>query len=175
MPLPHKKIALLGPESTGKSSLCRQLAAHYQAPWVPEFARDYLEALDRNYTLQDVIYCAGEQLKAEDLADSKSKGLLFCDTEFINYKIWCLDVFKTCPDWISGLAASKRYDFYLLTMPDIPFIADPVRENPHRREELFLLYKGELEQLNIPYATVGGTGDERLWNAVRAIDAYLNT
>ena len=92
-----KKIALIGPESSGKTTLCRELAAYFHTVWVPEFARTYIALLDRKYTLEDIEYCAEEQLKSEAHLLEKANRFLFCDSELIIAKVWCEDVFKTSP------------------------------------------------------------------------------
>src|SRR5829696_6335358 len=89
-----KRIALIGPESSGKTSLCMQLARHYKTVWVPEYARTFMENLNRVYTYEDVIHCTREQIKSEDGMEEKANRLLFCDTELINYKVWFEDKFK---------------------------------------------------------------------------------
>jgi len=90
-----KRIALIGPESTGKSTLCAQLAEHYKTVCVPEYARTYLENLSRQYTYEDVIHCAREQMRMEDETMKQAQHFLFADTELINIKIWFEDKFKT--------------------------------------------------------------------------------
>ncbi len=168
-----KKIALIGPESSGKTTLCRELAAHFRTSWVPEFARDYITTLDRKYTLGDIVHCAQQQLKTETVLLKDANRLLFCDTELIIAKVWCEDVFKIAPAWIEEMIATHWYDLFLLTLPDIPFQADDVRENPHRRDFFFDWYKWELEKKNFSYEIVGGIGEARFLNALAAIRKHF--
>src|SRR5688572_9124835 len=95
-----KRIALIGPESSGKTTLARQLAEHFQAPFIPEYARGFVEKLDRHYTPDDILYCAQQQLLSEEEAARSHSQYLFTDTEFILAKVWSLDVFHFCPPWI---------------------------------------------------------------------------
>jgi NadR type nicotinamide-nucleotide adenylyltransferase len=164
-----KRIAILGPESTGKTTLSAQLAVAFDTAWVPEYARAFAEALERPYTADDILHCAREQLRLEELRARAATGFLFCDTEFIILKVWAEQVFGRCPDFIVQQVKQHRYDLYLLTAPDLPFEKDPVRENPHRREELFALYEAELKTLGVEYAVISGIGKERLQQAAKAV------
>ncbi len=168
-----KKIALLGPESTGKTELCIKLAKHYKTAWVPEFARIYIGLLHKKYSLEDVLYCMNKQLQQEESRAQKARNFLFCDTELINFKVWCADVFNTIPSSVEDLLKEHRYDFHLLTSPDVPFIADSVRENPTRREYFFEWYKQELQKYNFPYAVITGNGKARLENAINSIEKHF--
>ena len=94
---PVRKIALIGPESTGKTTLCDALARHYNTNWVAEFSREYISSLNRKYTLADIEHCTKTQLKSEEEKLLTAKNYLFCDTELIVAKVWCEDVFKTVP------------------------------------------------------------------------------
>ena len=90
------RVALIGPESTGKSTICEELAKYFNTKWVHEYARDYLSKLNRRYTKEDIIYCAKKQLAIEAELESDANKILFSDTELINYKVWLLDVFGEC-------------------------------------------------------------------------------
>ena len=165
-----RRIALIGPESTGKTTLAQELAAHYHTLWVPELAREYIAQLTRAYTIEDIILIAKQQLQHEyDLAEKASR-FLFSDTELIISKVWCEDVFHTCPSWIEEQLHKTTYDLYLLTSPDLPWEHDPVRENPHRREYFFDLYKRYLDEMELPYSVITGNGDARLENAIGVIE-----
>ena len=168
-----KRIALIGPESTGKTTLCRELAVHFHTHWVPEFARAYIGSIGRTYNLQDIEYCAREQLKAEEKETEHAARLLFCDTELIIARVWCEDVFKKVPAWLEEKILTHRYDLYLLAYPDLPFVEDPVRENPHRRTFFFDWYKRELEERNFLYEVIAGEGKQRFLNALGAIQKHF--
>ena len=168
-----KRIALIGPESTGKSWLCEKLAEHYKTVWVPEYARTFMENLSRAYTYDDVVHCAEEQIRLEDAALKTAKHFLFCDTELINFKIWFEDKFKKVPGWLEEEITKRKYDLYLLTAPDLPWIAERVRENPERRKYFFDLYLQELEKRNFAFKIITGEGVARLALAESVIDKFF--
>jgi NadR type nicotinamide-nucleotide adenylyltransferase len=168
-----KRIAFIGPESAGKTTLCQRLAVHYETVYVPEYSRTYMENLSRDYRYEDVALCAKEQMKAEDKLLVGAIRFLFCDMELINYKIWFEDKFKKIPPWLEEEIAKRKYDLYLLTAPDLPWIADPVRENPERRKYFFDLYLQELEQRKFPYRIIQGTGEARFSLAVNLLDSFF--
>lgn len=167
------RIALIGPESTAKSTLSEKLAAHYHTVWVPEYSRMYLEKINRKYELEDVVKIAKQQLAMENELIRKADTFIFADTELIISKVWCEDVFHVCPDWISGQLLSTRYDLYLLTYYDLPWLEDPLRENPHRREFFYNWYESELKKTGARYAVIRGNGEARLQNAIRAIEDFM--
>jgi len=161
-----KRIAITGPESTGKTELAQHLAKVFNEPWVPEFARDYLEIYGPEYSLRDVEIMAKGQLLEEDRMAAKANRFLFCDTDFTVLKIWCEVVFGKCPDWIDQMFRRHRYDLYLLCYPDLIWQPDPLRENPDNRLELFLLYQKALEENGVKYVVVDGLGTERMEKAI---------
>lgn len=168
-----KRIALIGPESTGKSWLCEKLAEHYKTVWVPEYARANMENLSRAYTYDDVVHCAQQQMKAEDAIIKEANRFLFCDTELINFIVWFRDKFKKIPEWLEEECIKRKYDLYLLTAPDLPWIVEPVRENPERRKYFFDLYLNELEKRNFSYKIITGIGAERLMMTVGVIHNFF--
>lgn len=165
-----KKIAITGPESTGKSWLARELAKHYKTAWVPEFARDYLTSLARPYDYNDILEIAQNQFRNNQEAEAKASRLLFCDTELIVTKIWCDVKYGKCHPWIEEHIQKQNFDLYLLTDIDLPWEPDPQREHPHMRQHLIELYINELESLNFPYRIVSGRQEERLRNAMKAVE-----
>jgi NadR type nicotinamide-nucleotide adenylyltransferase len=167
-----KKIALLGPESTGKTQLCIQLAAHFKTEWVPEYARQYLQ--DNDYSYDDVAHCLNEQFALEEKAETNANQFLFCDTELINYKVWFSDVFNKVPQDLEEKIKTHAYDLTLLTYYDIPFEEDILRVNSHRREFFFNWYKNELEAYQKPYAIIKGLGQQRLKHAITAVNKLIN-
>ena len=167
---PVIRVALIGPECTSKSSLSEALAEHYQTLWVKEYAREYLINLGRKYTLEDIAAIAKGQLARESELLKKASRFIFADTELIISKVWCEDVFHACPEWITEHISSHRYDLYLLTYPDIPWVADPLRENPHRRDFLYAWYERELKAIGADYSVIRGVGASRLANAIAAVE-----
>ncbi|MFN8166617.1 MAG: ATP-binding protein [Bacteroidia bacterium] len=167
------RIALIGPESTAKSTLSEKLAAHYHTVWVPEFARAFLNNLNRHYTKEDVIEIIKGQIRSEENLLPKANKLLFADTELILHKVWLLDKYDSSPAWLDEKISSSPYDLYLLTYPDLPFEEDPLRENPNRREFFFEWYKSELEDRKLNYRIITGTGEERLRSAIKFTEEFL--
>jgi len=166
------RISVTGPESTGKSWLASRLADHYQTNWVPEFARKYLEDIDRPYTYDDILLIAQKQFENENIAAKKS-DLLFCDTDFCVTKIWCTVKYCKCHPWINSKLEENRYDLYLLCNVDLPWQYDPLREHPEMRTELFGFYSDLMQYHKFNYRIVNGNGEERLENAIRFVDEYL--
>lgn len=165
-------VAILGPESTGKSELAAALAGYYHTVWVPEYAREYFKNHTGEYTMEDVLKCLDGQRASEAQQLNVATDILFFDTEMINFKVWLEDKYGAAPAWITEDLKS-RYDFYLLTYPDLPFVEDPLRENPDRREFLFDWYKREIEAAGIPYAVIKGSGAARTEAAVEAVEAVM--
>ncbi len=168
------KIAITGPESTGKSWLSERLAAHYQTLWAPEYAREHVENLDRPYRKEDILTISKEQLAREDEAAEKANTYLFCDTELIVSKIWEMYKYNTCHPWIDEQIRKNRYALYLLCDIDLPWVYDPLREYPHKRRFFFDWFKREFEYHGFPYRIVNGGYDERLGNAIRIIDQFFD-
>ncbi len=169
------RIALIGPESSGKTTIAGMLARHYNTVYSPEYSRQYMERLNRKYTAEDVFFCIKEQAKQEEKLLAEANRFLFADTEHIMGKVWLEDVFNSSPAWVEELIRQNPYDFYLLAKPDLPFVPDPVRENPARREYFFEWYERELKSRNAEYAVLSGNYEERLQNAIRLIDARFNS
>ncbi|HPT14353.1 MAG TPA: ATP-binding protein [Bacteroidales bacterium] len=169
------RIAITGPESTGKSWLAMHLARHYNTLWVKEYAREYLDKIGRPYIYHDILEIAKGQLLSENSAAvNLAEGqLLFCDTESIVTRIWCMVKYGRCHRYINSLVKSHRYDLYLLCDIDLPWEYDPLREHPQKRGFLFELYKSELEKNGLPYVIVNGTGDNRLQLAIKAVNHLL--
>lgn len=167
------KIALTGPESTGKTTLAEQLARHYNTLWVPERARSYLEELKKPYKEKDLLEIARQQMALEDELTPKANRLIFCDTELIVMKIWSQVKYGHVHTWILEEMQKKRYDHYLLLSPDLPWEPDPQREHPHLREQMFRLYQGELKFLKRTFSIIQGEGEDRLKSAIKAVDKLL--
>lgn len=166
-----KTVAITGPESTGKSQLAAELAAHYHTLWVPEYAREYLSSLGRAYEYADILKIARKQCRMMKDAVLKDKEILFFDTELIVTKIWCDVKYGKCHPWILKNIDKQLVDLYLLTDIDLPWQDDPLREHPHLREHLFALYKSELETRGFRFAVISGIGEERLKNAIQVLEA----
>lgn len=169
------KIAITGPESTGKTTLARQLAAHYHTLWVPEYARFYLTFLDRAYTPEDVVEIAKGQVHWENELSKLNPKLLFCDTDLTVAKIWLKFKYNLENEWIESHLKSKTYDFHLLCNIDLPWQDDPLRENPNLqdRQALYDLYKQELKNLSATFFEIAGNEQHRFEQVKNLIDKYL--
>ena len=164
------RIAITGPESTGKSKLAAQLAEHYHTVWVPEYAREYLDKLGRPYEENDLIEIAKGQITHEKTAISHARRFLFCDTDLTVIKIWYEYKYGTLHPFLARKYAEISYDLYLLTDIDLPWEYDPQREHPEKRKYFFEWFERELKAKNTPYAVIRGRGEERLKNAVKVIE-----
>lgn len=166
------KIAITGPESTGKSFIAQGLAANYNTHWVPEFAREYIDKLDRPYTESDLVSICKGQIAIEKNYSSRTNRFLFCDTEMLVIKIWSMHRFGRVHPSILAACNDQHYDLYLLMDIDLPWQYDPLREHPDKRKFFFDWYKRELDDKNASYRIVRGTGTERIKNAINIIDQY---
>jgi len=168
-------IVVTGPECTGKSTLTAQLAAHYHTTFIPEYAREYIENLNRPYTYDDVVSIAERQISEEKEFAKKASKLLFYDTYLIITKVWFDVVYKRRPDWIDAVLKQRHIHLFLLCEPDIPWVPDKVRENGgSMRKKLFRMYRQEIENYGFPYAIINGKGEKRLLNGIKAVDSILN-
>ncbi|TGD81256.1 AAA family ATPase [Hymenobacter wooponensis] len=171
------RIALTGPESTGKTTLSRQLAEQYHTAWAPEYARQYLEERGPEYTLTDLEAIARGQLQAEEAAMQQAqqlgKPVVFLDTDLSVIKIWAEHAFGQCPEWILRQIAQHHYDLVLLLNVDLPWEPDPLREHPNHRQYFYDLYQRELHSQVANFAEISGTPAQRLAQACFHVDELL--
>ncbi len=167
-----KKIVLIGPESTGKTTLSRQLAEHFAAEWVAEYAREYVEQLQRDYTYDDVERIARVQ-EQQFLEKNEGEGVVFFDTDLIITKVWFQVCYNSVPAWLDEALRAQNVALYLLCRPDLEWEYDPVRENADCRSFLYDCYKKEVERLGAPYAEIDGVGDQRLQNAISVVKNFI--
>jgi NadR type nicotinamide-nucleotide adenylyltransferase len=171
-----KKIAIVGPESTGKSTLAKELAKHYGVAWVPEFSRYYCANLIQACTLQDEINMFYGQVALEQavLATADTEFII-CDTTFLTIKVWSDEFFGHTPEFVIDALMDHPYDFYILLDIDLPWEDDPLRDFPNKRGYFMEVWHKELTTLKANYIVVDGLGKERLQNAIKTIDDFLNT
>lgn len=162
---------ITGAESTGKSTLTGQLARHFGCQGVPEYAREYLEALDQPYGYEDLETIASRQLDL--ISTHRDSELVFFDTCLFNLKVWFSEVFNKVPDWLAAALPEAGRGVYLVCQPDLPWEYDPLRENPHRRNYLNDLYETGIREAGFDYFRVAGLGGERLARAVDIVDNCL--
>ena len=166
-----KRIAIIGPESTGKSELAQQLAREYESEWVPEFARFYIDRLDRDYGYEDLKIIAEGQMTWENDKAEYANEYLFCDTNLIVIKVWSDFKFGKTDAWIEEQILNHNYDHILLCDIDIPWKPDPQREHPQSRKEIFDIYKNYLGENEIPYTLVQGIEGDRLASAKKGLES----
>lgn len=169
------KIAITGPECSGKSELTRDLAHHFGTSWAREYARQYLEKSDGVYTEGELIDICKGQIESEDMAIQKANKLVFFDTDMLVLKIWSMFRFGTVAHAIDQANALRPYHLRLLCAPDLPWQADPFRESPEQSERdlLFALFENQLIAQNAPYAIISGRGEARLECAIEALDRHF--
>ena len=168
-----KKVVIVGPECTGKSALCDYLAEEFDTAWVREYAREYIENLDRPYAQEDLVRIAEGQLAQEDAMVSKAKRVLICDTNLYVIKIWSIFKYGYCDPQILESISSRKYDLYLLTYIDIPWVADPQREHPDHRDQLYALYLREMKNQPVPFVEIKGTREQRQSRARESVMRLL--
>lgn len=169
-----KRVCIFGPESTGKSTLCRQLATHFETAFVPEYARTHIEMHQTKpgfeLGIEDIDSIARGQMATEDAIAFNANRILFCDTDLIATTIWSDWLFKSCPDWILAEANSRTYDLYLVTDVDVPWIDDSVRYLPQERQSFLDRCVDELEKRDRKFVVLSGDWDARFAKAVAAIE-----
>lgn len=189
-----KKIVVVGPESTGKSTLCEKLAAHYNTIWVKEYAREYLLKNGTDYTFENLSDVAKGQLANEEEGIKEAAIKLqtanresphspftttgypvFIDTDMIVMKVWCEFVFDKCHNWILNEIVERKYDLYLLGNIDAPWVKDELREYPDlaTRERLYHHYKDIMVNQSVPWVDISGNYEERLQKAIQAVNNIL--
>ncbi len=163
-------IFITGSESTGKTKLASSLSELFGVPWVPEYARGYIESHDYQYGIGDIENIAKRQI--EQLKHFQSAPLVFFDTGLIITKVWFMEVCHNVPDWFSLMFSQYTKGKYLLCYPDLPWMPDPVRENGDKRLELHAQYEKEIIKLAAPYAIIKGYEQDRLEMAVRTLNSW---
>ncbi|HVG15619.1 MAG TPA: ATP-binding protein [Chitinophagaceae bacterium] len=172
-----KKIVIIGPESTGKSTLCQQLAERYETAWCPEFAREYLSANGMDYSFEDLLNIARGQMTLEkNMLQHSKNGVYFIDTDMYVMKVWCEVAFNNCHSWILKQIAIQQYDLYLLCDIDLPWVKDDLREYPdvEFRRKLFLMYKDIVINSKTKWAIISGSFEQRFQTATALVDLLLN-
>jgi len=174
------KVVVIGPESTGKSTLSEQLAGHYHTSWCPEYAREYLIKHGTSYLYDDLLTIAKGQIALEESIGSQlptpvGPQLYFIDTDMYVMKVWCDFVYGKCHQYILDEIKSRKYDLYLLCNVDLPWVKDELREYPdlETRERLYKIYKDLMKNQSVPWIDISGNYEERLQKAIDAITVLI--
>lgn len=172
------KVVLFGPESTGKTTLSRQLARHYNSIWVPEYARKYLQDVWNNERRtcepKDLLPIAEGQMKLENELAKKTNSVLICDTDLLETKVYSEAYYVgTCDPILEKYAIENTYNLYFLTYIDVPWEADDLRDKPDDRERMFEAFENTLKKYNKPYVILKGSKRQRLEKAVNHINELL--
>ena len=172
------KVVLFGPESTGKTTLSRQLARYYNSVWVPEYARTYLQDKWNNERKtcepKDLLPIAKGQMQSENSLAKKTDTVLVCDTDLLETKVYSEAYYLgTCDPILEKYALENQYDLYFLTYIDTPWEADDLRDKPDERERMFEAFHQALIKYNRPFVLLKGNKKERLELAVKHIDELL--
>ena len=168
-----KTIVITGAESTGKSALTEKLASYFHVPYLAEFARGYVEKLNRHYTYTDVEAIARMQVHQFNELKNQETPLFFCDTWLIITKIWFEEVFHKMPGWIEEEIKRAEIDLFLVCDTDLPWIPDKVRENGgERRVYLQNRYIETLQEYNFRHEIISGINSSRFQTALRCLEQY---
>lgn len=171
-----RRVALVGPESCGKSYLTEALARHFDTVFVEEYGRAYCERFGMDLNELDFAHIAGGQLYREDEMAKQARRVLFCDTELLVTQVWSEIYFQgKCPPWIFWADHARRYDLYLLLAPDIPWVNDGLRAYEKQRDWMFERLQQELESRNLPFEIIRGGYEQRTQQAVDTIEKLLKT
>jgi NadR type nicotinamide-nucleotide adenylyltransferase len=170
-----KRVCIFGPESTGKSTLARNLAAHFDTVYVSEFARGLLNHKQGVCERSDIPLIARGQAAAEESLARKANRVLICDTDLLTTTIWSDVLFGECPDWMRDAAEQRTYDLYLLSDIDTPWIDDQQRYLPHARQMFFDRCREALQSRQRSYSIIRGNWAERFEQARQKVEKFLRT
>lgn len=178
-PINIVKIVLFGPESTGKTTLSKQLARHYNTVWTPEYAREYLQKKWNNHRktceAKDLIPIAIGQMKLENKLAKKADRILICDTDLLETKVYSEEFYGFVDQDLNEAAKINNYDLYLLTYIDTPWEEDDLRDRTKQRLKMFTAFEEALQKNNKPYLLLKGNKEDRFKKAVETINTIINS
>ena len=168
------RVVVTGSECTGKTTLAKALAQHYDVVWVPEYARQFVLDTDSSPEASDVEAIARGQIELEDALATKAQDLLIQDTDLLSTVVFSRHYYGDCPSWIEETLGGSAADLYLLADIDVPWVPDgDQRDRGDRREEMQELFRRALLDGELDFVEINGTREERLQQAVLAIDSLL--
>jgi HTH-type transcriptional regulator, transcriptional repressor of NAD biosynthesis genes len=172
---PHfvRRVCVFGPESTGKSTLAKQLAERFGTVYVPEYAKTYIEANGKEIDDEDMLAIARGQCALEDAVARDANGVLFCDSDLVTSIIWSGRLVGKVPDWLRNEADRRHYDLYLLTHYDVPWVDDVHRYIPEESPAFFDRCVLELDSRKRRYSQIKGSWEDRFKLAVAAVEEML--
>lgn len=168
---PTRRVVLIGPESTGKTTLAAELAAAFDAPWTPESARLLAESTPEPLSAATIEPIARRCLALEDAALAAHPPLLIRDTDLVSTVVYAHHYYQHCPAWIDAEAQARLGDLYLLCAPDLPWTADGIRDRRDSRDSLFADFQRELTRRGARTVVIRGTGAARREAAIAAVRA----
>lgn len=170
------RVAIVGPESTGKTTLARALAAHYSTVYAGEYMREYFTKVAPRIPFEshynDLLPIAKGQVQTENRAAAVANKLLFCDTNLLELKCYADYYFGACPEPIEQAIKTHAYDLTFLTYIDVPWEQDELRDRPLARQKLFTIFEQALNDYRIPHTLLMGNEQDRLTLAIKTIDHY---
>ncbi len=166
-------VAVVGPECSGKTTLAMQLASSLGAPWLPEFARSYLDGRV-DYSEVDLERIARGQLAGELALVEASHPLVVLDTDLIVIQVWWQEKYGHVPTWVADHLRHQAPREYLLARPDLLWQADPLRESPTDRDRLFGIYRATLDVYGYAFTEIEGEGEARFQLAEACVRAALS-
>ncbi len=171
-----RRVAVFGPESTGKTMLAEFLGKHFREPVVPEYAREFWDRKGA-ITLSDIPAIAHHQAETEDARAESAHRVLICDTDALTTVLWSDLLYHDCPVAVRASAESRarRYAVYLLLNTDVPFTPDPQRVFPDEaaRERCMVLWREALVSRGLPFVEIRGTWPQREMAAIAAVEQLL--
>lgn len=172
-----QRIVVTGSEATGKSTLARRLAAHFGVPTTEEYARIYAERVQRPLTAADVEPIARGQAELETAAErhalARGARWIVLDTDLVSTVVYATHYYGACPEWIVDTARQQLGVHYLLLAPDLPWTPDGIRDRSDQRERLHHAFRSWLDRFAARVTEVAGSGEVRLSQALRALEAHL--
>lgn len=166
----------MGPESTGKTTLAKDLAAHYDTVFAAEYMRTYFEDVQVRVPfqsrLEDILPIAKGQISLENEALEQANELLFCDTNLLEIACYSQYYFGEIPEALLNSLDSMHYDLYFLTYIDVPWQKDDLRDRPYDREKLFSIFRAALKERDHPHLILRGNEPERLQTAIQEIEKH---